>query len=89
MVAKTEPAPERVAAKRTPQVDFAAPKVVQIVQTGLSLDMSEVHPFIRARAKMLTDVIFSISCCEVETHILNNIQKVSTMIHWMAPCVKL
>ena len=58
VVAKTEPAPEHVAAKRTPQVDLAAPKVVQIVQAGLSLDMSEVHPFIKARAKLLTDDIF-------------------------------
>ena len=58
VVAKTEPAPERVAAKRTPQIDLAAPKVVQVVQTALSLGMSEVHPFIRARAKLLTDVNF-------------------------------
>ena len=56
VVAKTEPAPESVAAKRTPQVDLAAPKVVQIVKTSLSLDMSQVHPFVRARAKMLTYV---------------------------------
>ena len=58
VVAKTEPAPESVAAKRTPQVDLAAPKVVQIVQTSLSLDMSQVHLFIRAGAKLLTDVSF-------------------------------
>ena len=56
VVAKTEPAPERVAAKRTPQVDLAAPKVVQLVETSLSLDMSQVHLFIRAGARLLTDV---------------------------------